>query len=62
MASEPGVHDKLSFVVGLRELEEHNLGRKIVDIRKPKRHEALVELVHDGLPRVSAMVEEVNKV
>jgi hypothetical protein len=49
MAAEPGVDKELFLVVGFRELEEKDLGGEVVDIGKPQRDQAFLELMGDDL-------------
>jgi len=49
VAAKAGIDDELFLAIGFRELEEHNLGGKVVDVGESQRHEALGELMRDGL-------------
>lgn len=49
MAAEAGVDDQLLLVIRLRELEEEDLGREVVDVGESQSHQALLELVCDDL-------------
>jgi hypothetical protein len=49
VTAEAGVDDQLLLVIRLRELEEKDLGREIVDVGESQSHQALLELVCNDL-------------
>lgn len=49
MAPKPGFDDELLLDIGLGEFEEQDSGRELVDVGDAERHDALGELVRDGL-------------
>ena len=49
MAAEASIYEQLLLVVGLRELEEQDLGREIVDVGHTEGDDALLKLMGNDL-------------
>lgn len=61
MAAKASINDELLLIIGLRELEEKDLGGEVVDVGQSQSYQMLLELMGDDLRGMSQQLASHSK-